>query len=81
MTTRGLTLKQVAARLGSGYFTAYRLVTSGALVAYKAGGWRVDECDLEAFIAKKKAEQAPASPRVMDDPDERLGPVPEEYRL
>lgn len=81
MKDRGLSLKQVAARLGCGYSTAYALVSAGKIPAYRAGGWRVDESDLEAFIARQKTANQPAAPTAGDDPDEALGPIPQEYRL
>ena len=46
-----LNLKQVAARLGVHYMTAYRYVRTGRLPAVRVGpGWVVDAADLDALL-------------------------------
>ena len=47
------TLTEVASILRVGRVTAWRLVTSGKLRAFRAGkNWRVQQVDLEKFIDK-----------------------------
>jgi len=65
-TVEGLNLKQVAARLGVHYMTAYRYVRTGRLPAVRVGsGWVVTEADLDAFAA------APALPSAAEGTDWR----------
>jgi excisionase family DNA binding protein len=55
----GITLQQVAARLGVHYMTAYRYVRLGILDAHKVGGtWRVDPRDLDRVRAARRATVA-----------------------
>lgn len=85
MTDRALSLKQVCQRLGLG-MTAVRALFP-QLKAYKVGrDWRVDERDLEAFIAARKAAHLPRMTEAQAvakafDPDDALPEVAEEYRL
>jgi len=85
MKNRALSLKQVGERLGIGQTSLRKLFVE--LKAYKAGGqWRIDESDLEAYVAAQKAKR---QPRITEaeavekafDPDALLPDVPEEARL
>lgn len=54
MTSRFLTLADVADTLSISVAQAYALVRSGELRAIKVGGrgqWRVEACELEKYIA------------------------------
>ena len=56
MTRRFLTLADVAELLNVSASQTYALVRSGDLRAIKIGGrgqWRVEECELERFIAER----------------------------
>ncbi len=85
---RAMSLKVVAERLGISYSTVYALVTRGQLKGFRAGVigaagvWRVDETDLEAFSAGRKAEQVkPASPSIQQGVDDAFDPNAELERL
>lgn len=59
MTTRFLTLADVAETLNISAAQTYALVRSGDLPAIKIGGrgqWRVEAAALEEFIARKYAQ-------------------------
>lgn len=61
MTRRFLTLADVAEVLNVSASQAYALVRSGTLRGIKIGGrgqWRVEESELEAFIADRYQETA-----------------------
>lgn len=71
MKLPALTLTAVRFRLGVSYSTAYALVSSGRLRAFRAGlsgAWRVDVDDLEQFIESRKTTVTPA-PVAALDPD------------
>ena len=60
-TRRFLTLADVAEVLNTSANQVYALVRSGDLVAIKIGGrgqWRVEESELEDYIARMYAETA-----------------------
>jgi excisionase family DNA binding protein len=60
-TRRFLTLADVAEVLNTSANQVYALVRSGELVAIKIGGrgqWRVEEAELENYIARMYAETA-----------------------
>ncbi len=60
-TRRFLTLADVAEVLSTSANQVYALVRSGELVAIKIGGrgqWRVEESELENYIARMYAETA-----------------------
>ncbi|MGA7689689.1 MAG: helix-turn-helix domain-containing protein [Jiangellales bacterium] len=60
-TRRFLTLADVAEVLNTSANQVYALVRSGELVAIKIGGrgqWRVEESELENYIARMYAETA-----------------------
>ena len=66
-TTEGLNLKQVAARLGVHYMTAYRYVRTGRLAATKVGaGWVVDVGDLDRFVADGPEGEGATSAATVD---------------
>ena len=65
-----LTVNEVAKRLGVSVCSAYRFIRSGSLPSYKIGFKdRVDEKDLEEFLAQRRRRRAPA---LLTNPPARL---------
>lgn len=65
-----LNLKQVAARLGVHYMTAYRYVRQGRLPASRHGtAWRVSVVDLQSFCHGGNADRSPGPGVDGDRPD------------
>lgn len=65
-----LTLQQCAERLAISYCTVRKHVITGNLPGSKVGGWRVEEAELEAFIARTKT-----GPREPIAPPSEVPPV------
>ncbi len=86
MVRRALSPKQVAERLGLPVGSVRELLRKGILPGFRVPGsraengtqlrWRVDESDLEAFVARAKEAAAPR-----DVEQERFVPVPEAERV
>jgi len=59
-----MTLQQVAKYLNCHYSTAFRLVHSGTLPAFRLGGdWRFRRSDIEKWIADRQVQAARKSVR------------------
>jgi excisionase family DNA binding protein len=58
MTSRLLTLHEVAERLHLSYGTVRRLVATGKLPGSNVGRWRVAESDLNDFLARTRTSAA-----------------------
>jgi excisionase family DNA binding protein len=57
ITSRVLTVAEVAGRLRVSQLTVYRLIHRGHIRAYKVGQlWRIDQDDLEAYIQAQKSK-------------------------
>jgi excisionase family DNA binding protein len=52
-----LTIHQAAAQLGCSYSTLYRLIRSGAVPAYRIGGWRVSLEEVKAATLNTKERE------------------------
>ena len=79
--TEELNLKQVAARLGVHYMTAYRYVRTGRLPATRVGsGWVIAAADLERFASAEASSEEPVDWRARLRDQLLLGDETEAWR-